>query len=368
MKILGIETSCDETALSYISSMGDLSSPTFKVLGTALNSQIEIHKEYGGVYPALAKREHAKNLVPLLKTIFKDKDEVQADESDVQIFLEREPELKENLIDFVKTHKKPDLDIIAVTYGPGLEPALWIGINFAKALGKLWNIPVIKINHMEGHMVSSLLQSKIDSFPAVSLLISGGHTELIEIKKWGEYKLIGQTVDDAVGEAYDKVARMLELPYPGGPEISKLAEMGRVKNVSTDDFPLPRPMLNSKDLNFSFSGLKTAVLYLLKDIEDVNDDIKLMVAKEFEQAVVDVLLKKTKKAMEEVGTDTLIVGGGVIANQYIRDNLKELGTVHFPTKELSTDNATMIAMAGYIAKLNGASPDLDFKAVGNLKL
>ncbi|MFT5352291.1 MAG: N6-L-threonylcarbamoyladenine synthase, partial [Candidatus Paceibacteria bacterium] len=199
-----------------------------------------------------------------------------------------------------------------------------------------------------------------------SLLISGGHTEIIRISNWGEYNLLGQTVDDAVGEAYDKVARMIGLPYPGGPEISKLAKEGRDEKLMDGNITLPRPMLHTKDLNFSFSGLKTAVLYTIKKIGELDETKKKIIAKEFEQAVVDILMKKTIKALEESNSTTLIVGGGVIANDYIRENLKTLGNVYFPEKDLSTDNGVMIAMAGYLNKEKGEiNPEI--KAEGNLK-
>ncbi|KKP80965.1 MAG: putative tRNA threonylcarbamoyladenosine biosynthesis protein Gcp, partial [Parcubacteria group bacterium GW2011_GWB1_35_5] len=253
MIILGIETSCDETAVSVIEAKGDLKSLQFKILGSAVNSQIEIHKPYGGVFPALAKREHLRNLPLVLEEALKKAD------------------IKDDL---------DKIDIIAVTVGPGLEPALWTGINFAEKLGKSWGKAVIPTNHMEGHIASVLFKtdeseskkeqtkSRIE-FPAIALLISGGHTELVLLKSWVSKETIGETQDDAVGEAFDKVARMMNLPYPGGPEISKLAEKARLEDISLEK-KFPRPMLHSKDLNFSFSGLKTAVLYYLKNINEVN--------------------------------------------------------------------------------------------------
>jgi N6-L-threonylcarbamoyladenine synthase len=366
MNILGIETSCDETALALIEANGDKNNPEFNVVDTALNSQIEKHREFGGVFPSLAKREHALNIVPLLEEIAKEQDwkvsdsknkilnQVQDDNTlaELEKILEREPDLFEKLITFLEKYEKPEIDLISVTSGPGLEPALWVGINFARALSLAWDIPVIPANHMEGHIVSVLLENDSVEFPAISLLISGGHTELVSIKDWGEYEVIGQTRDDAVGEAYDKVARILGLPYPGGPEISKLAGEARQLNLSDDSIEFPRPMLHSDDFDFSLSGLKTAVLYKTQKIEDLNDEKKKIVANEFEKAVVDVLTLKTKKALIKYGAKTLLVGGGVIANEYIRENLtevtKELDVkALFPTKGLSTDNAIMIAMAGY---------------------
>ncbi len=246
MIILGIETSCDETALCLLEKKGD----EYRVLGNIVHSQIELHKEYGGVFPALAKREHLKNL-PLLYTKILEDTGVKADA----------------------------IDVIAVTEGPGLEPALWTGILFAKELAEKLSVPIIPINHMEGHIVSTLLESSHIShdfkplrplaLPALAVLISGGHTEIIEVEKLGSYKILGKTRDDAIGEAFDKVARMLNLPYPGGPEISHLAALAREKNLPRT-LTLPRPMIHSKDLDFSFSGIKTHVLYTLKKIEKIT--------------------------------------------------------------------------------------------------
>lgn len=380
MKILAIETSCDETALALLEASGDLVKPNFKILKTALYSQVEKHREFGGVFPSLAKREHAKNLVPLLEELLSDNIKLgntTIPEDETQKILEREQDLAEALIDFTSKHDAPNIDLITVTSGPGLEPALWVGINFARALSLIWNIPVMPTNHMEGHIVSVLTETEHVDFPALALLISGGHTELVLIKSWGEYKVIGKTKDDAVGEAYDKVARMIDLPYPGGPQISKLAKDFRDRNnkqatSASSRFTLPRPMLNTKDYDFSFSGLKTAVLYGLQKIEKIDDGIKMEIAGEFEQAITDVLIKKTQKALKDLGAKSLIVGGGVIANNYIRENLKKLGDelgiqTFFPTHELSTDNAVMIGIAGYLKSLTEpATVNPEIKAKGNL--
>lgn len=368
MKILSIETSCDETAISLVEAKGDLNSLSFSVLGNALFSQIETHKEYGGVYPMLAKREHAKNLPKLLKIILEQtKQLIPCDISqdiekwnEIEKILEREDGLFEELKKEFEKIKKPEIDTLAVTSGPGLEPALWVGISFAEALGKLWGIPVVPANHMEGHIASVITSSEKVDFPALALLISGGHTEVVEIPKWGEYKILGQTLDDAVGEAFDKVARLLGLPYPGGPEISKLAKIGREQNLYS--VKLPRPMIHSKDSNFSFSGLKTAVLYYIRDNFEgnslnINMENKADIAREFEDSVVDVLIHKVKNVLEEKDIKTLIVAGGVIANNKIREsflNLKEIYPdlkILIPTKELSTDNSVMIAYATYIKSL-----------------
>ena len=277
MKILGIETSCDETALSLIEAAGDIVHTRIHVLAEAIYSQIEIHKKFGGVFPALAKRAHAKNLIPLIKKIAPafvntNHKAISIDEeTKIRILkiLEREPELGEEFMESLPQLGIPNIDAIAVTFGPGLEPALWVGINFASALHELWGIPVIPINHMEGHIVAGIVpikEARISStpvfpitFPALALLISGGHTELVLVRAWSDYEIVGQTRDDAVGEAFDKVARLLGLPYPGGPEISKLADEARAKNITASE-RLPRPMLRNAGLDFSFSGLKTAVL------------------------------------------------------------------------------------------------------------
>ena len=429
MKILGIETSCDETAVCVMEAEGNIQNPSFKVLGDALNSQIKIHAEYGGVFPAIAKREHAKNLVPLLrkalgeaKKIFPqpplekegeeklapfppyargDRGEMRLD--NLQKILTREPGLFEATKEFLETTNKPDIDFISVTAGPGLEPALWVGINFAIALGEAWGIPVLPSNHMEGHIASPLLSNhpptsitpasghpsykqegmKIE-FPALALLISGGHTELVLAKKWLSYEVIGKTKDDAVGEAFDKVARILGLPYPGGPEISKLAEKARasLSTLSRGEMSegqrgaikFPRPMLRTDDFNFSFSGLKTAVLYAAKKEGDLNDQTKKAFALEFEDAVTEVLITKTKKALEQYEIKTLILGGGVTANRHIRESFEKMigdypdTNLLIPDPKHSTDNALMIAVAGYINWLGGKRGEKNFVAEGNLSL
>jgi N6-L-threonylcarbamoyladenine synthase len=379
MKILAIETSCDETAAALLDASGDLDHPQFEVLAKKVHSQIEDHKEYGGVYPSLAKREHAKNIIPVTAEVLGlEKTEVNIDSNklkEVEEILEREPELFQAFKDFVSTVSKPEIDTIAVTNGPGLEPALWVGINFAKALSLIWNIPVMPTNHMEGHMASVLLNSGTVQFPAVALLISGGHTELVEINNWNEYKILGKTKDDAVGESYDKVARLLGIPYPGGPEISKLAQVYRNAGIQ-NDIKFPRPMINSNDCDFSFSGLKTAVLYKIQELSadgrQLTAQKKEIIAGEFEQAVVDVLINKTNKVFESGKYKSLIVAGGVVANEYIRENLSNVANqndvqIHFPNFEDSTDNAQMIAVAGYLKSFKTKpSKSIEFSANGSL--
>jgi len=379
MKILAIETSCDETAVAILEATGNLENPRFKVLGNSLFSQASLHAEYGGVYPTLAKREHSKNLVPLLKKALEEagllKEESIGVNEKTKTILEREKELLEQFTEFIKSTSIPDIDAIAVTQGPGLEPALWVGLNFAKALSINWNKPLIPINHMEGHVLSPLFKENTKiTFPAISLLISGGHTQLVHIKDWFDYEIIGETKDDAVGEAFDKVARMLDLPYPGGPEISKLAEIARSKELETDK-SLPRPMKHSGDLNFSFSGLKTAVLYRVKD-KNMDGIKKAKIAREFEDAVVDVLTFKTSNAIQETNSKTLILGGGVIANKEIRKNMQilshDLGIeLLMPEMELATDNAIMIGIAGYMRFLDEKPSSINvegLRADGNLRL
>lgn len=389
MKILSIETSCDETAVSIVEASGGLESPSFSILGNAIFSQIETHKQYGGVFPMLAKREHAKKLPILLKEVLEqakmyDNSNISniVEWGEIENILKREDGLFTDFKDLTEKIVKPDIDVISVTSGPGLEPALWVGISFATALGKIWGIPVIPANHMEGHIASVLTSgSSHIQFPAVALLISGGHTEIVEIQKWGEYKIIGQTLDDAVGEAFDKVARLLGLPYPGGPEISKIAENARNNQVGKIA-KLPRPMINSNNYNFSFSGLKTAVLYYIRDhfnskSESMSENEKADLARDFEDAVVEVLLKKVKSFLDNNNVKTLIIAGGVIANTKIRESFTELVKKYhdldlkIPTKELSTDNSVMIAFASYLKCL--AFPEIinensKIIANGNLKL
>ncbi len=392
MRILAIETSCDETGIAILETRGTLSARAeIKVLSNITLSQAALHAHYGGVFPALARREHAKSIVPLiiatlaeakLAPPLKTPRELTQKESGIlsKIF-HKEPELFVNFKNALLPLKKPAVDAIAVTSGPGLEPALWVGINTAQALGALWGIPVIPVNHMEGHILASLLVEKLKKrgaalqtttyqltplhYPSLALLISGGHTELVLMPRTGSYKLLGQTRDDAVGEAFDKVARMLGLTYPGGPEISKLAEKAPV--VAIPPYPLPRPMLKSGDFDFSFSGLKTAVLYTIRKIQatpleagarcepsrPLTWQVKASIAKEFEDAVTEILLTKTLTAAKKYKAKEIILGGGVTANKKIRAAFRDRvarelpdATLFIPSHELSTDNALMIGVAG----------------------
>lgn len=396
MKIIGIETSCDETAVCLVEAQGEFG-PDFRysVRGNALLSQAALHAQYGGVFPNLAKREHAKNLVPLLQKALEEAGELKGPEGPVsgaplvplKSLLEREPELLKALIPFFLKFRKPAVDAIAVTAGPGLEPALWVGINFARALAQVWRLPLVAVNHMEGHIILSLMEhthipksvstsERLSSFefPLIALLISGGHTELVLSKKFGEYELVGATRDDAAGEAFDKVARLLDLPYPGGPEISRLATEARERNIK-GDFTFTRPMLRDDNFDFSFSGLKTAVRKLLESRE-MTDELKLQVAREFEECVADVLAQKTLRAIESFDANSLVVGGGVSANTFIRQQLAKcledegnIAKLLVPPAALATDNAIMIALTGYFHAQRGDFAESDaLRAVGNLKI
>lgn len=338
MRILGIETSCDETSAAIVEASGGLTRPRFRILSNIVSSQATLHAKYGGVVPTLAKREHQKNL-PRVLTLA------------------------------LKGTPIPKINAIAVTIGPGLEPALWAGINFAKTLAAKWKKPLIGVNHLEGHIYSNWLQpvgetlhpksrirnkSKIQKlktiqpvFPAVCLIVSGGHTELILMEGHGNYRLLGETRDDAAGEAYDKVARLLGLGFPGGPIIDKI-----VSSYPSSPLPypikLPRPMLHTKDYDFSFAGLKTAVRYLVHDLNAKKKAIPVKeIAAEFQAAVIDVLKKKTLRASREYGARSIMISGGVSANSSLRAAFEESGAL-FPPLELTGDNAAMIAMAGYI--------------------
>jgi N6-L-threonylcarbamoyladenine synthase len=416
VKILSIETSCDETGISILSLQGS----TIEVLGNALASQIELHAQYGGVFPAMAKRAHAEKVTFLIEQALSDSELLEAVDAPVAgvaeqlAFLDdKETTLKDHIVPFLTYYAKPDIDYIAVTVGPGLEPALWVGINAARALSTIWNIPIIPINHMEGHIVTTAIQPdetensfasqaetstqgsdlgnyslskrvftfKPLTFPLLSLLVSGGHTELVLVHGFGQYEKIGQTRDDAVGEAFDKVARMLGLPYPGGPAISKLAAQWREKEIE-NIFELPRPMMHSGDYDFSFSGIKTAALYAIRDYKEEHgemaDDDKAALARAFEDAAIEVLVYKTLKAAAEYNAQTIIVGGGVAANAYLREELtkavlKKIPDTHllFPEAWLATDNAVMIGLAAMTQVISGEIkkqlPE-NLKADGNLSL
>ncbi len=397
MKILAIETSCDETSIALIEKLENSDSVlSYKILSHETISQINLHREHGGVYPQLARREHEKNLVPLLHKVLSDTNMLEVDDlaheriieilgADIEL-LERYPDLKENVFDFFskfRLKKDIEIDFIAVTNGPGLPPALWVGVNFSKIVAMLLSktsmnrISIYPINHMEGHIVGGISQ-RVDNiialpqlgYPVLALLISGGHTELVLSRESQKYEKIGETQDDACGEAYDKVARMLGLPYPGGPEIGKLAKIGREKKNLPLNFP--RPMIYSKDLNFSFSGIKTHILYFLQKLVTINEDLKIQVATEFEEVVKDILIYKTKKAVGEYNIQTLVVGGGVASNSYLKEIFQSLAKelsieLFYSAKDLATDNALMIALTCALQIESKKSPSLDFIARGSRK-
>jgi len=399
MRILAIETSCDETAVSFIEGNGASPNISFHVRGNALYSQARKHAAYGGVYPSLAKREHAANLVPLLdQALAAAGAKVQQpwtmeEEQCVALtqLLTREERLADILIAYLTSIAPPKLDALAVTQGPGLEPALWVGINFARALSMIWGIPIIPVNHLEGHIVASAVDAHKDgyqlaelAFPVLGLILSGGHTEFVHASTWGSYNVIGHTRDDSIGEAFDKVARLLGIAYPGGPGLSHLAATGR-RALETHMVPaggtmrpLPRPMIHSGDLDFSFSGLKTAVLYQVRALEKLTDEQRAYIAADFENAVTEVVLKKTARALAQHPASTFVLGGGVSANTRLRSQLTRLFKESFPTvtlrmpsPDLSTDNAVMIGMAGYLMHLRNAPTCMgtdELRADGTLSL
>lgn len=308
MIVLGLETSCDETGLAiYDSEQG--------LRGQVLYSQIKLHAEYGGVVPELASRDHVRKLIPLLNEL-----------------------LAQSQID------KKDIDAVAYTRGPGLMGALMTGALFGRTLALALNKPAIGVHHMEGHMLAPLLSATPPAFPFVALLVSGGHTQLMAAYGIGQYELLGESIDDAAGEAFDKVAKMMELPYPGGPNIAKLALQG-----DAQAFDFPRPMLH-QGLDFSFSGLKTAVSVQLKKLGEENRDADI--AASFQEAIVDTLVKKSVKVLKQTGLKRLVIAGGVSANLRLREQLetslqKIKAQVYYAEPALCTDNGAMIAFAGY---------------------
>jgi len=350
--ILAIETSCDDTSVAILKCSGTLKSPKFKVVKNIVSSQIAIHRPFGGVVPNIAKREHTKNLPTILKSLKKKKSLTGRQSG--------------------KTVKIEKIDVIAVTVGPGLEPALWAGITFAEDLAKEFNKPLIGVNHMEGHLYSNWLSNKKTKeveFPAIALIVSGGHTIILKMTAINKWKKLGETIDDAAGEAFDKVARMLKLPYPGGPEIQKLATKGDNKKIK-----FPRPLLNPKHArdkyNFSFSGLKTSVLYYLRDNPRAK---RADVAASFQQAVVDVLTKKTISAVKANKSKSILLCGGVAASKPLRESLqkeaKNLGIDFIaPNMAFNTDNGVMIAAAAYLNSLQKNKKKLPIKANGGLSI
>ena len=381
MKILAIETSCDDTGIAIMEA-GEHG--RFEVLANIVSSQIKIHKKYGGVFPAMAKREHQKNLTSVLIQSLKKSGLLKTGNtgfktSELQNILEREPGLYKKIVLFFKNHKKPNIDLISVTNGPGLEPCLWVGVNFARALSYVWDIPIVPVNHIEGHILVNFLEHKKIKFPAIALVVSGGHTQIILVKGVGKYKILGETRDDAAGECFDKCAKILGLPYPGGPEIFKLAEKAKPGEIK-----LPRPMINTPDYDFSFSGLKTAVLYAdqkatlrLRSGQE-KQKYKAEMSAEVQQAIIDVLIKKTIKAVKDYKAKTLILGGGVSANKELKSQFEKAIESNrstpltgleliFPPVNLSTDNGLMTAITAYFHR-NKKVPWKTLKADANLRI
>jgi N6-L-threonylcarbamoyladenine synthase len=328
MIVLGVESSCDETGLALYDTERGL-------LAHALHSQVAMHEEYGGVVPELASRDHVKRAIPLLEKILLD--------SGLSLSA---------------------IDAIAYTQGPGLAGALLVGASIANGLALALGKSVLGVHHLEGHLLSPMLSKNAPEFPFVALLVSGGHTQLMRVDGVGEYTLLGETLDDAAGEAFDKSAKLLGLGYPGGPAISRLAEHG-----DPSVYGLPRPMLHSKNCDFSFSGLKTAVLTLVKNHpSELNENDKANIARSFVDAIVDVLVAKCQTALKETGLKRLVIAGGVGANSQLREGLnaaarKKHFQVFYPELELCTDNGAMIAFAGALRlqrNPNAASHDYGF--------
>ncbi|MBZ4688349.1 MAG: tRNA N6-adenosine threonylcarbamoyltransferase [Clostridia bacterium] len=327
---MGVETSCDETSVAIVED-------GTKVLSNIISSQIETHQPFGGVVPEIASRKHLESITPVVQKAL--------DDAGVGF---------------------QDINIIAVTYGPGLVGALLVGVSVAKAMAYALDIPLIGVNHLEGHVYASFLEHKFD-FPVLCLVVSGGHTSLLHLKGHGDKELLGQTRDDAAGEAFDKIARYLGLGYPGGPAIEKEAQKGNPQAIE-----FPRAWLEKDSLDFSFSGLKSAVINYVHNAKQKGQEVnRADVAASFQQAVVDVLVEKTAVAARKVGTDTVILAGGVAANSSLREQLtarlKEEGkTVFFPSPVYCTDNAAMIACAGYFRYKRGEVSDLYLNAVPGL--
>lgn len=320
MYVLGIETSCDETAVAIYH-------PQQGLLAHTLHSQIATHNEYGGVVPELASRDHVRKLIPLIKQV-----------------------LKESRL------SNHDINGIAYTAGPGLMGALLVGAATARALAWSWNIPAIAVHHMEGHLLAPMLEDNPPELPFVALLISGGHTLLIDVQGIGCYHLLGESLDDAAGEAFDKTAKLLGLSYPGGPALSKLAELGKAR------FQFPRPMTDRPGLDFSFSGLKTSTLNSFNNSEQTDED-KADIAFAFQQAMAETLTIKCRRALQQTGLKTLVVAGGVSANIEIRRQLETMAAnedsrIYFPRPAFCTDNGAMIAYAGYQRLKAGQTQDL----------
>jgi N6-L-threonylcarbamoyladenine synthase len=340
-----------------------------EVMANELASQVDDHQEYGGVFPTLAKRLHARNILPLCDNIFKNTktnpvDRVsETDREKISDRLSRHPEVADMLINLIEEHGIPDVDTIAVTVGPGLSPALWVGVNVACSLALVADVSVTPVNHMRGHFYSATATGTPDGnfvltdpeLPTVGLLVSGGHTELVTQGKSDQLTKIGQTRDDAAGEAFDKIGRLLGLPYPAGPDVSGLAgkardNMGNSDTETESMFTLPRPMIDSDNLDFSFAGLKTAARKQIENAQPMSDEEIIAFAYELETTIVDVLIAKTTEASRKTDANALLAGGGVVANTHLRNQLKKTANthgcdLHICPLELATDNAIMIGIA-----------------------
>ena len=325
MKVLGIETSCDETGIALYDSEHGL-------LGHVLYSQIELHQNYGGVVPELASRDHVRKIIPLIRQVLED--------SGVT---------------------KQDIDAVAYTAGPGLVGALLVGASVGKSIAYGWGVPAIPVHHMEGHLLAPMLEENPPEMPFLALLVSGGHTQLIGVDDYSEYTILGESLDDAAGEAFDKAAKMMGLDYPGGPAISRAAERG-----DSSRFTFPRPMIGKPGLNFSFSGLKTYCMNTIDDCVELEGELteqtRSDIACAFQEAVVDTLVLKCKRAIKQTEYKRLVIAGGVSANTVLREQLKKvmggMGVeVYYPRLEFCTDNGAMIAFAGCRRLLAGESSD-----------
>ena len=325
LKVLGIETSCDETGVAIYDGEEGL-------VAHRLHSQVALHRKFGGVVPELASRDHIRKLLPLVQACM--------DEAGIG---------------------PRDLNGIAYTRGPGLVGALLVGASTAAGLGYAWRVPLIGVHHMEGHLLAPLMEKPAPEFPFVALLVSGGHTQLVEVDAVGCYRLLGETLDDAAGEAFDKTAKLLGLPYPGGPELAKLAEKGK-----SGRFAFPRPMTKKAGLDFSFSGLKTAVLTAVEGARaegaELDESLRADIARDFEDAVVETLSVKCQRALRQTGVSRLVVAGGVSANKTLRATLDKMAAeagaqVFYPRPAFCTDNGAMIAFAGYLRIAAGESED-----------
>ncbi|KLV11213.1 tRNA (adenosine(37)-N6)-threonylcarbamoyltransferase complex transferase subunit TsaD [Photobacterium ganghwense] len=325
MRILGIETSCDETGVAIFDDEKGL-------LAHELYSQVKLHADYGGVVPELASRDHVKKTIPLIKEALKNAGLTPA-----------------------------DLDGVAYTAGPGLVGALLVGATIGRSLAYAWNLPAVAVHHMEGHLLAPMLEDNPPAFPFVALLVSGGHTMMVEVRAIGEYQILGESIDDAAGEAFDKTAKLMGLDYPGGPLLSRLAEKGMPGR-----FTFPRPMTDRPGLDFSFSGLKTFAANTIRANGD-DEQTRADIAYAFQEAVVDTLAIKCKRALKQTGFKRLVIAGGVSANKHLREQLEAMmtkmnGEVFYPRTEFCTDNGAMIAYAGMQRLKNQESSDLSVKA------